>query len=366
MNRLCALLALLVGCGPAGLKLEQLTDLSVVEDQGSTCAGEAVAGFGVIEGVAHVGAVTTDGELLYVFFRDHLEDVTTLRILDVTAPDAVQPLGVLELPGIHGIEAASVRGGLLLAGWGRQTEWALAIDVSDPSAPVLGGKLELGRSGDATTFAFHGDRAFTDGGDVHAIDVSSPSALSGESFGGRAYAAPLVRDGRLFSGDWDGILGESCWLGVYDPVDVPVEVQRVDLDVCVRSALVSTGAGIVGTGFQGGAPVAVGFSETGGVWEATEPLPLDRFDMDRLAGAAGLGDGAVVVGGDGYRYGLILVAPDGDGLTQVASWRPAQGFSDSVAVVDGLAWTTFKVESGAFTGVVAVDFSSSLGSGGCP
>jgi hypothetical protein len=350
----------LVGCLPSWL--DPVDDLApFVDRSGHPCSAVAEVAYGRPFAGIQANAVAGAGDLLYVFSIE--DDTTRLTILDVATPAAPRQLGHLPLPRVGWIDVAEVHDGLLLASWSRPREQMVAIDVSDPTAPAVLDELELGSTGAPSAFSVHGDRAFTDGGDYHAIDLSDPAALVGLTWAGqRPFGSPLVVGDQLLSGDWDGALGEHCWVGVYDissegptldvaPSDAPVAVQQVAVDTCLRSGLAATEGGVVGIGYRDDGPHAESLSSEGGGWSSAGDVALGPLGFEGVDDVAGFGSAAVVLG----EAGVVVLDPRGGALVHAGSWVPSPAFVESLAVAAGLAWVVVSRESGDFEGVVGLD-----------
>jgi hypothetical protein len=351
----------LTGCIDPLPRMRQLDDLGLFEDQADdVCAPDVVSAWGGPFEGAWVQAVAAAGDRLYVFRET--TDEAWLTTLDVTDPRQVRSLGSGHLPGVEWVGRAGVHQGTLLASWRKGGEQLATIDVEDPWSPEVLDALELGRDGAPTTFASSGDLVFTDGGAVHAVDLSDPRALAGVAFEDLPpLGAPLVVGDALLANEDGGRLGEGCAAVVYDPaVSPPAERSRLETPVCASAGRVEVDGGVLGLGWRDAQPFAEALATE--PWAVTGDLPLADADLRHLDLGLAVGGGALVVGrGESGTWGRAALVRLRDGVpVHAASWWPELMFLGSAAVANDLVWVVASRESGDFEGVVALSFA------GCP
>ncbi len=329
--------------------MHQVDNLQPFVDQsGSRCEAQPVAAYGFEDESAEVSALAIEGDLLFAFVRDYGDDSSWLSVLDISDPKHIEDLARLDLQTDQYIHSVSLHDGVLYATWSRPNEEVLTIDVSSPDSPAILDQLRLGRSGAATTFAANDDLIYTDGGDFHAI--RSPSDMVGVTYPGlRPFTSPLIVDGQLWSAARDLAIDE-CAVEIYNiDGEVPVLNREIATTSCLNAGLDDNDLGVVGIGFDDDANPVIAQMSDDQDWEVS----LEDTGMEQLDGIRGYRSGALVIGGNGYRHGVAAW----DGADTVSTWFTGQAFVEDLDLSDDHVWVTLERESGAFRGLVALDFS---------
>ncbi len=348
----------LIGCSGSTEILHQFEDLNALSDQGNNaCSGEVAGAYGLSDSSVQTSAITARKDILFVFVDPGGSQSTTLLVLDASDPTAIEQISRLQLPGVGWVGATEVTGDLLLASWSRPMEKVVAIDISDPTEPAVVDELVLGSSGEASTFTAHADRVFTDGGDFHYLDLLDGRMQGGTVDGQRPFSSPRVIDGQLYSGDWDGILGDTCTLGIYDiDQDEPVEAERVPLTSCIRSGLAPVDDVVLGMGFRDGLAVVTALTASPEGWSTTE---LELPWTERLSELEPYGSDALLLGGrDSSHEGLTLLRVINGSPLEVGGWKPHPSSVNDLAVTDTLGWVVMSIENQEFEGIVAIDLEN--------
>jgi len=307
--------ALLVtlGCGEKTEDMHQVSNLTSFEDNsGSACEAEPVAAFGWEDGHAEVSAIAIDGDTLYAFVRSYVDQTSYLQVLDISEPGHIALTGRVDLPQIPWIESAELHEGVLYGSFQQRGTRVVSVDIGSPTAPVL-----LGEDTDDSLFS--GDLAYGD------------QVLSSRRFPPEACAIEVYEDGALD--------------------------QELVTDSCLSAGLSQNAAGVAAIGFDGdGEPRLAQLALADGAWELVKEVSLAHAKMEQLDKIRGYRHGALVIGGNGFRHGVAAW----DGTDEVFTWFTGQAFVEDMALSEHHAWVTLQRESGAFAGVLALDFSACI------